>query len=320
MYIYSERPELLRGDGARRTKGVDWLPVTFSRSHVPSATARQVFNVVLHSGHFQSRPGERLERGVTWGHEFFYCLKGSGYVRSQGKSFRVNPFELAWLSGLSACWADQAPWEVLWMRVDGHQVEQARTVLSALEKPVFAGLPREETRRVFHRVNHLLGGGYSPEDAVLNREVAELLGYLVESRATGRTWSRADWKADSPAVIFALEQMCGDLKRPWRVGELAKLCGLSERHFFRQFKRETGVSPIDWLRRERIWLAQGKLLDGAKRVKEVSHEVGYHDVFFFSRDFKRHTGACPSQYRQEHSSLTKLKRARLSSSLQYSDR
>jgi AraC family transcriptional regulator, arabinose operon regulatory protein len=46
-------------------------------------------------------------------------------------------------------------------------------------------------------------------------------------------------------------------------------------------------------------------LNGAKRVKEVCDEVGYHDVFFFSRDFKRHTGACPSQYRREHSPLAK---------------
>jgi transcriptional regulator GlxA family with amidase domain len=97
-----------------------------------------------------------------------------------------------------------------------------------------------------------------------------------------------------------MEQMFGDLKRSWRAGELAKLCGLSERHFFRRFKREIGVSPIDWLRRERIRVAQRKLLDGAKRVKEVCDEVGYHDVFFFSRDFKRHTGSSPSDYRREH--------------------
>jgi AraC-like DNA-binding protein len=276
-----------------------------SGTHVPSATARQVFNVVLRSGHFQSQPGERLERRVTWGHELFYCLNGSGYVFSERKQFRVNRFELAWLSGLNGHWVVQAPWEVLWMHVAGHQVEQAWEVLSVPESPVFAGLPKDETRRVFHRVNDLLAGRCWPGDAALNCELAELLGYLVESRGAGETRDSREPRSDSPAISFAMEQMFGDLKRSWRVGELAKLCGLSERHFFRRFKRETGVSPIDWLRRERLWLAQGKLLDGAKRVKEVCDEVGYHDVFFFSRDFKRHTGACPSQYRREHSSLAK---------------
>jgi AraC-like DNA-binding protein len=306
MYIYSEQP--LSGETALTTNGAD-APDRIRRdifgTHVPSAMARQVFNVVLHSGRFQSQPGERLERRVPWGHEFFYCLNGSGYVFSERKQFRVNPSDLAWLSGLSGHWVVQAPWEVLWMRVAGYQVDQAWEVLSVTESPVFAGLPKEKTRGVFHRINDLLADRCSPGDAALNCELAKLLGYLVESRGAGKTWISQEPSSDLPAIRFAMEQMVGDLKRSWRVGELAKLCSLSERHFFRRFKRETGISPIDWLRRERIRLAQGKLLNGAKRVKEVCDEVGYHDVFFFSRDFKRHTGACPSQYRREHSSLAK---------------
>jgi AraC-like DNA-binding protein len=256
--------------------------------------------VVLSSGHFVSRGGERLKRSITPGHEFLYCLRGSGYVLSERKQFRVQPFDLAWLSGLSGLWADQAPWEVLWMGVDGHQVEQTWEALSVPQRPVFAGLPPEETRRIFHRVNNLLAGRYSPADAVLNCELAELLGYLVESRAAAITRASRNLRPDSPVVGVAIEQMLGDLKSSWRVGELAKLCGLSERHFFRGFKRETGLSPIDWLRRERIRLAQRKLSNSCKRVKEICDEVGYHDVFFFSRDFKRQTGSSPSNYRREY--------------------
>ena len=94
--------------------------------------------------------------------------------------------------------------------------------------------------------------------------------------------------------------MLADLKRSWRAASWPRLCGLSERHFFRGFKEETGLSPIDWLRRERIRVAQRRLLDPSKRIKEICDEVGYHDVFFFSRDFKRHTGSSPSDYRREH--------------------
>jgi AraC-like DNA-binding protein len=79
---------------------------------------------------------------------------------------------------------------------------------------------------------------------------------------------------------------------------------LSERHFFRRFKAATGFSPINWLRRERISFAQAKLLENGSSIKQIADEVGYNDVFFFSRDFKRHTGSCPSEYRKERSSTT----------------
>jgi hypothetical protein len=104
--------------------------------------------VVLCSGNFRSECGERLERPVTPGHEFLHCLSGSGYVLSERKQFRVNSSEIAWLSGPSAYWAGQAPWEILWMRVDGHQVEQTWEVLSVPQRPVFAGLPKGDAPRL----------------------------------------------------------------------------------------------------------------------------------------------------------------------------
>jgi AraC-like DNA-binding protein len=309
MYIYSERAGIANGRGTTRTNGreaPDRTRTLISRSHFPSSTAWRVFNVVLCSGNFRSERGERLERPVTPGHEFLYCLSGSGYVLSERKQFRVNPSEVAWLSGPSAYWADQAPWEILWMRVDGHQVEQTWEVLSVPQRPVFAGLPKEETRRVFHRVHDLLASRCSPADAALNCEVAELLGYLVESRATAKPPVSRGPETDSSVISFAMQQMLADLKRSWRAAELARLCCLSERHFFRGFKRETGLSPIDWLRRQRIRLAQRKLLNSSKLIKEICDEVGYHDVFFFSRDFKRQTGSSPSDYRRECLETTHL--------------
>jgi len=83
--------------------------------------------------------------------------------------------------------------------------------------------------------------------------------------------------------------------RPWRVHDLATLSGMSEAHFFRRFRRATGSSPIDFLRRERINHARCRLLQSNDLVKEIAEQVGYNDPFFFSRDFKRYTGLAPTE-------------------------
>ena len=279
-----------------------------SRSHAPSVRARRVFNVVLDSGHFRANPGYRVERRRVSGHELLFCVNGGGYVASDRGRFRLEPFHLAWLSGFSAQWADEnTPWEVLWMRVEGHQMEHAWAVLSVERRPVFEGLPRQETRKVFQHVNDLLTNRCSAADAALNCRVAELLGYLLQSREAKEPLTQRDIRHDYPEFHSALEQMAGDPKRSWRAGELAKLCGLSERHFFRRFKEATGFSPINWLRRKRMDFAQAKLLENGSSIKQIADQAGYNDVFFFSRDFKRHTGSCPSEYRKERSSTTKAK-------------
>jgi AraC-like DNA-binding protein len=66
----------------------------------------------------------------------------------------------------------------------------------------------------------------------------------------------------------------------WRAGELATLCGISERHFFRLFKMKTGLSPIDWLRRERIRRAEAMLLKGGRCIKQIAPQVSYNDAYF----------------------------------------
>ena len=308
MNIYSLTTQMHSGAGSSMScaapAGVsDQTEFLISRSHSPSARARRVFNVVLDSGHFRAGRSYRVERRRVPGHELLYCVNGSGYVASDRGLFRVEPFHLAWLSGFSAQWADEdTPWEVLWMRVEGHQMEHAWAILSVVERPVFAGLPEEETRKVFQHVNDLLRNRSSTADAALNCRVAELLGYLVQSREAKEPLSQQDIQNGYPEFRSAIEQMAADPKRSWRAGELAKLCGLSERHFFRRFKEATGFSPINWLRRERISFAQAKLLKNGSSIKQIADEVGYNDVFFFSRDFKRHTGSCPSEYRKERSS------------------
>jgi AraC-like DNA-binding protein len=301
MYIYSEsfqmeeRVEKKPAAGAVPARRLAISSVQFS-----SGTARRIFNVVLRSGHFRVDGSDRIERRGVSEHELLYCLSGSGDVFSGKKRFRVEPFHLAWLSGFGAHWEERGlPWEVLWMRVDGPQVEQAWKLLAVRDRPIFDRLPPEQTKKLFSQVNHLLTEGGSVTDVMLNCHIAELLGYLVESRGAAQSRPREQADNDRARIRSAIDQMSGDPKHPWRVGELARLCGMSERHFFRGFKMAVGLSPIDWLRRERIRLAQRKLLNGGSSVKEISDQVGYNDVFFFSRDFKRQTGWSPSEYRRE---------------------
>jgi AraC-like DNA-binding protein len=310
MHIYSSATETMcmtrsfvndatsAGDANEAGHLVTW-------SHAPSARARRVFNVVLDFGHFRASSGYRVERRRVPGHELLYCVSGSGFVASDKRRFRVKPCDLAWLSGFNAQWADEnMPWEVLWMRVEGQQMEHAWAVLSVEERPVFEGLPERETLEVFHHVKDLLTNRSSTVDAALNCRVAELLGYLVQSRDAKERLSKRHILDAYREFRPALELMAADLKRAWRAAELAKLCGLSERHFFRRFKEATGISPINWLRRERISFAQAKLLESGSSIKQIADQVGYNDVFFFSRDFKRHTGSCPSEYRRERSPAT----------------
>lgn len=83
-----------------------------------------------------------------------------------------------------------------------------------------------------------------------------------------------------------------------RVDDLARRTHLSRNQFTRLFKRATGETPAQYSIKVRMELAC-QLLTGDHRIKEIAEQLGYPDIFTFSRQFARKTGASPSDYRRE---------------------
>lgn len=76
---------------------------------------------------------------------------------------------------------------------------------------------------------------------------------------------------------------------------LARQVGLSERSLFRNFQRETGLSPGQWRRQMQI-LRSLELLAKGRSVTETALEVGYDSVGAFIRAFRQIVGVTPTEY------------------------
>ena len=77
---------------------------------------------------------------------------------------------------------------------------------------------------------------------------------------------------------------------------LANIAGLSTVYFRKLFTCIVGVSPIAYARSVRINKAKELLKSEYGSLTDVAINVGYADLYDFSRDFKKHTGYSPSNY------------------------
>ena len=82
------------------------------------------------------------------------------------------------------------------------------------------------------------------------------------------------------------------------ISQIIELSKLPERTLKRRFKSATGSSLIEYLQNLRIEQAKHLLEQGEVAIETISAEVGYADVSFFRRLFKRLTGLAPGQYRR----------------------
>ncbi len=82
------------------------------------------------------------------------------------------------------------------------------------------------------------------------------------------------------------------------VERLAELVELSPFHFSRVFKQATGMTPLQFVTRERITYAQQLIRETSRSLIEIALEVGYTSPSSFTKVFRRVTGVTPMEFRK----------------------
>ena len=70
----------------------------------------------------------------------------------------------------------------------------------------------------------------------------------------------------------------------------------------KSFKKHLKASPVNYRHKIRIEHAK-QLLAGGYSVKETAEKVGYSDIYYFSRMFKKLSGTTPGKYAKENQSI-----------------
>lgn len=89
-----------------------------------------------------------------------------------------------------------------------------------------------------------------------------------------------------------------NFKEQISVAQAAKMAGMSEVTFSRNFQAITGNSFIEFVNRVRIGQACGMLYASDEQVTIICHKAGFKNVANFNRHFLKVKGVSPSEYRE----------------------
>jgi AraC-like DNA-binding protein len=80
--------------------------------------------------------------------------------------------------------------------------------------------------------------------------------------------------------------------------DIANMLNLSKAHIIREFTKNYGISPYNYLIEQKIATAKKMLILHNMNVNEISSQLGFEDSNYFSKLFKKKTGVSPLQYRK----------------------
>jgi len=123
----------------------------------------------------------------------------------------------------------------------------------------------------------------------------ELLIRLVQSQYLKRV--EIDVNKNANRQHFLIDYIHGHLTEKLGADTLSRKAYMSRNEFFRWFRQQFGISPLEYINRERIKLAKQLLGNENKTVTETAYQCGFTDVNYFVRLFKKSEGITPGTFK-----------------------
>jgi AraC-like DNA-binding protein len=223
-----------------------------------------------------------------------YMVEAEGYYEDEnGLKSDLTTGDLVWIHpGLPHAYGPKRgrSWTQIYLILEGPQWAQwaEEGVLDPRQALTHAE-PVDYWRRRFAEI---IPPGAASDRATALRIMGATIQLVTDLLATDEEASRSQvdiWVAES-------QQLLGEQR--WSPQDVARRVGLSYESFRKRFAEKVGVSPGQYQKRRRIERACAAIYQDNRSLKELADELGFCDVFHFSKTFRQVTGEAPSDFRR----------------------
>lgn len=148
-------------------------------------------------------------------------------------------------------------------------------------------------------INKLIGiccGSDKTKNIFADLSLKELFIRLMQSQRLSQASLECVDNTNSNRMQYVLHYIQEHLLEKIAIDELSRKAYLSRNMFFKWFKEQFGITPLEYITRERIRLARQLLIDKKNTVTSVSQQCGFSDVNYFIRAFKKSEGITPKTW------------------------
>ncbi len=133
------------------------------------------------------------------------------------------------------------------------------------------------------------------KDILADLTLKEMLVLIMQTQHLALLDEGKTWEGGG-CMRYVVEYIRTHLSDQLSIDLLSAKAGMSKPVFFRSFKRELGISPAEFVIRERIRLAKSYLAKPQSSIKEACFASGFNSLAYFNRIFKKHEGITPGAY------------------------
>lgn len=166
-----------------------------------------------------------------------------------------------------------------------------------LKPRAFYRAEHEVTARIHESITRIVRLSEHREvgsELLMKASLFESLGYAIQHSGFHRTKVRS--RRDQTLIQPLLQYLSENFHEPISVERAAQICCVSPNHLCYAFKKATGRTLLEYVHMLRIHEACQLLRTRQHSVQQIALMVGYSNMTYFGRVFKKLTNQTPSEY------------------------
>ncbi|MCP3932246.1 MAG: AraC family transcriptional regulator [Bacteroidetes bacterium] len=227
-----------------------------------------------------------------------YITEGSGVLENDFGKFQIRPGTL--IITRPGIWHRYRPikkygWLENYIGFDGELAHffLDKSIFSSGQSVIHCGV-HEEIIDTYYKIFRFIQKEEPGFQQLASGLVIQLLGYLIALQKQ-RDFSGKRIETVIQKVRFYMRE---NIEKEINLPQLAEQHHIAYTYFRKMFKKYTGVAPHQYHLELKIMRAKELLLTTDKSIKEISYELGFQSIYYFSRLFKKKEGVSPSNFRK----------------------
>ena len=155
--------------------------------------------------------------------------------------------------------------------------------------------PRMEDRLIFAAGEAALKRDIS--DTLIENTLLEILVGVLRT-AGWKEEKQSRRQDENTTVAFAKQYILDNIDRAPSVADVAAYCYLSNKQFTRLFRSAEGVSPGEYILRQRVQRLEKLLRESSLSLKQISQQMHFGSEHYLNAFFKKYAGMPPGEYRK----------------------
>lgn len=230
--------------------------------------------------------------------QIIYITEGGGILENDFGKFKINPGTIMIIR--PGIWHRYRPdkktgWVENYIGLDGEWARQLlnKTFFPKEQSIINCGM-RTEFIDVFYKIFDLVQKENPGFQQIASGLIIKVLGHIVTLQKQSKFSGTQVEKIIQKARFLIRENIEEDLD--WQ--KLVDDNNIGYSYFRKMFKKYTGISPHQYQLEMKLFRAKELLLTTDKSIKEISYEMGFQSIYYFSRLFKKKVGINPSELRK----------------------